>query len=66
MVFSIMPLHSGTLNDLIRHLTGPMVSKSLDMLQEVQHREEPSFNNHSLLTATYINIIRGSHTETDS
>ena len=49
---SIVPLHSGTLNDLTSHATGPMVSKTLEILKEVKHREEPSFVNNSLLTTT--------------
>ena len=40
-----MALHSVTLNELISHLSGPMANKSLEILQEVEHREEPSFSN---------------------
>ena len=43
-----MPLYSDTLNNLTSHLTGPMVSKSQEILQEVQDREEPSFSNHTI------------------
>ena len=45
MGVSIIPLHSDTLNDVTSHLTGPMVSKGLEILQEVKESEEPSFPN---------------------
>ena len=38
VVISIIPLHSGIPNDLTSHLTGPMFSKGLKILQEVKNR----------------------------
>ena len=43
----IIPMHSGILNDFTSHFTGPMVSKSLEILQEVKHREEQTFDKYS-------------------
>ena len=40
--FSIKPLHYSTLNDLISHLTGPMVRNGLGIIHELQYREETS------------------------
>ena len=40
-----MSLHSGTLNNETSHLTGPKVSKNLEILLEVKHRDEASLTN---------------------
>ena len=42
---SIIPLHSDTLNALSRLLNGLVVGKDLEILQQVKHREKPSFTN---------------------
>ena len=39
-----MTLLSDTLDDLTKHLTGSIVSNCLEVLQEVQHREELPFS----------------------
>ena len=60
----IIPLLSGKLNGLTSHLTRSMVGKGLEILQEVQHREESSFRKHTvLLTTKYITkfIHHGHH-----
>ena len=36
-------LNSGSMNYLSSHFTGPMASNGLEILQEVELREEPSF-----------------------
>ena len=59
-----MPLHAGTLNDVISIITGPVVSKGLEIMQEVQHREKPSCSITQFITTIYIYIIRGTYIET--
>ena len=57
----IKSLHSATLNDLISHLKRAMVSKGLDIVQELQHTGSILKQSYSLLATTYINMIGASH-----
>ena len=49
-------LNLRTLNYLTSHLTGPMVRKCLEILQGVEHRQEPSFGKHTVLLIQHIVI----------
>ena len=51
--FSIIPLYSDILNDLNSHLTEPVVNKSLEMLHELHHREEPYLSNHTVYSTQH-------------
>ena len=64
---SRITLNSCTLNYLTNHLIGPMVSKGLEILQEVEHREERSFGKLRVYLPKYIltqNIQHGHHNYT--